>query len=340
MHILRLLLAAAALAERVQEERAPPRVPGLAPAAGFQAALRGPVARPTPGLRAMQPSPRGPRDVAMFGGAGVAPAAPRLRAAAAPRARDAAMFGGGGGGFLGVGTPEVAVIAAVAWAILGPKELFKLTRQAGAFLGEWQQLGQQARDQFQTALETEISEDEASGKTDNRVSNALEPITQELRDAVSQFQTPPPTPFAPSPFADAGPAVAPEPAELEPLGMGAEAPQLSAEEADAMRQQLEKELGDPVSNAANFQEQMSGARNAAVLDEYPADLEAPAPAAPAAPSDGLLLSEEDEYDLQIAEAENALENLRAEKELLALRRKQMEANARRAAAPKKEQWFD
>jgi Sec-independent protein translocase protein TatA len=259
------------------------------------------------------------------------------------------MFGGGGGGFLGVGTPEVAVIAAVAWAILGPKELFKLTRQAGAFLGEWQQLGQQARDQFQTALESEIAEDEATGKTDTRVSNALEPITQELRDAVSQFQTPPPTPFAPSPFADAGPAVAPEPAELEPLGMasspaqGAEAPQLSAEETDAMRQQLEKELGDPVSNAANFQEQMSGARNAAVLDEYPADLEAPSEAAPAAPSDpadGLLLSEEDEYDLQIAEAENALENLRAEKELLALRRKQMEANARRAAAPKKEQWFD
>lgn len=338
MHILRLLLAAAALAERVQEERAPPRVPGLAPAAGFQAALRGPVARPAPGLRAVQPSPRGPRDVAMFGGAGVAPAAPRLRAAAAPRARDAAMFGGSGGGFLGVGTPELAVIAAVAWAVLGPKELFKLTRQAGAFLGEWQQLGQQARDQFQAALETEIAEDELSGKTDTRVSNALEPITQELRDAVSQFQTPPPTPFAPSPFADAGPAVAPE-----PLGMGAEAPQLSAEEADAMRQQLEKELGDPVSNAANFQEQISGARNAAVLDEYPADLEAPseaAPAAPAAPADGLLLSEEDEYDLQIAEAENALENLRAERELLALRRKQMEANARRAAAPEKEQWFD
>ena len=55
------------------------------------------------------------------------------------------MFGpgGGGGGFLGVGAPEMVVIGAVAWALLGPKELYKLAKQAGEFLGEWQQLGQQ-----------------------------------------------------------------------------------------------------------------------------------------------------------------------------------------------------
>ena len=42
------------------------------------------------------------------------------------------MFGpGGGGGFLNLGGPEVLVIGAVAWAILGPKELYKLARQAG-----------------------------------------------------------------------------------------------------------------------------------------------------------------------------------------------------------------
>ena len=38
-------------------------------------------------------------------------------------------FGGSGGGFLNVGTPEMFVVGAVAWAILGPKELFKLAKQ-------------------------------------------------------------------------------------------------------------------------------------------------------------------------------------------------------------------
>lgn len=267
------------------------------------------------------------------------------------------MFGGGGGGFLGVGTPELIVVGAVAWAVLGPKELFKLSRQAGAFLGEWQQLGQQARDQFQSALETEIEEDDAkTGGKASGVSNALEPITQELRDAVSQFQTPPPTPFA-SPF-DTSDSAALDSTEPEPLGMASgpteeaqlaaeSAPEsLSAEEKDALREQLEKDLGNPASNAANFQEQISGSRNAAVLAEYPDDLVAPAPAES-------LLPEEDNYDLAIEEAENRLANLRAEKELLALRRKQMETSARRAAeaqapmeAPEataeaaKGQWYD
>ena len=54
------------------------------------------------------------------------------------------MFGGPSGGFLNLGAPEVIVIGAVAWALLGPKELYRLAREAGSFLGEWQQLGRQA----------------------------------------------------------------------------------------------------------------------------------------------------------------------------------------------------
>eukprot|EP00965_Chrysotila_dentata_P238287 6202402-Pleurochrysis_carterae.AAC.2 len=59
------------------------------------------------------------------------------------RATSPVMFGPGGGGFLNLGAPEVIVIGAVAWALLGPKELYRLAREAGNFLGEWQQLGRQ-----------------------------------------------------------------------------------------------------------------------------------------------------------------------------------------------------
>ena len=34
---------------------------------------------------------------------------------------------------------QVIVIGAVAWVILGPKELFRLSKEAGQFLGQWHQ---------------------------------------------------------------------------------------------------------------------------------------------------------------------------------------------------------
>ena len=86
---------------------------------------------------------------------------------ATPRATPArtggvSMFGGfSNGGFLNLGAPEMVVIGAVAWVVLGPKELFRLAKQAGEFVGQWQQLGQQAKDTFTSALEQEIAEDEA-----------------------------------------------------------------------------------------------------------------------------------------------------------------------------------
>merc|ERR1719440_43785 len=66
----------------------------------------------------------------------------------------------GGGNFLNLGTPEMFVIGAVAWALLGPKELYRLAQEAGKFLGEWQQLGQQAKNTFTEAIEAELREDE------------------------------------------------------------------------------------------------------------------------------------------------------------------------------------
>jgi len=77
----------------------------------------------------------------------------------ASRAVPAQMFGPGGGGFLNLGTPEMFVIGAVAWALLGPKELYRLSREAGSFLGEWQQLGRSAQKTFQDAIDSEMEDD-------------------------------------------------------------------------------------------------------------------------------------------------------------------------------------
>lgn len=67
---------------------------------------------------------------------------------------------GGGGGILNVGTPELIVIGGLAWVLLGPKELLRLSREAGVLIGKLRQLGTEAADQFRDAIEAEVSLDE------------------------------------------------------------------------------------------------------------------------------------------------------------------------------------
>lgn len=67
---------------------------------------------------------------------------------------------GGGGGFLNVGTPELIVIGGLAWLLLGPKELFRLSREAGVLIGNLRKLGTDAADQFRDAIESEMVMDE------------------------------------------------------------------------------------------------------------------------------------------------------------------------------------
>lgn len=197
------------------------------------------------------------------------------------------MFGGPSGGFLNLGTPEMVVIGAVAWALIGPKELYKLARQAGEFLGEWQQLGMQARDTFKDAIEEELREEE---KTKPTASSFSTETPSPLQDLAAD------TPFAPQP-ATAG---------LD----GAST--LSETELDALQAQVADTLGDPAANAAAFQEQISGARNEAVLREYPAELSADDDAGSAVftgedwGAPGMALQDADEALLQteIEEAEN------------------------------------
>ena len=100
--------------------------------------------------------------------------------------------------------------------------------------------------------------------------------------------------------------------------------ELSEERREELRAELEETLGTPEGNAATFAEQMSGETNRKVMEEYPAELAAPAAAVAATGA------EEDLLETRIAMAENDLATLRAESEVLRLRRKQQEAALARA----------
>lgn len=260
--------------------------------------------------------------------------APRTLHSAAPQKRTAgvSMVGGfGGGGFLNLGTPEVIVIGAVAWAVLGPKELFRLAKQAGEFLGQWQSLGQQARDTFTSALEQELAEDEAKKEAEA----APPPAWGETPPAEPATTMASTTAAATGSSSSSIPPLEEYAAAREVAERAADGGELSEAEADALRAGLYDTLGDPESNAANFAEQMSGARNAAVMEKYPEALSADDAVGPSmGPQDGSALdvTSSDELLLQnqIDETENELAMLQAEKRVLALKRQQLEANAERA----------
>lgn len=252
-----------------------------------------------------------------------------LRPAPVPsRAAPAQMFGGlGGGGFLNLGTPELVVIGAVAWALLGPKELYRLAREVGSFLGEWQQLGRQAQQTFRDAIDSEMAEDGQPAGPDSPSSMASR-FREEASEFASKLSGKPAAPVQPmqsvvkQSVGEAPPAVF---SDLDSAYANGE-----IDEA-AMMEQLRATLGDPETNRANFAEQVSGDRNKKVLTESPA----PLPGTEGA----LQVAEEGLLAIQIKEAENMLASLQAEKDVLALRRKQAEANAQRARARAEEEAF-
>jgi Sec-independent protein translocase protein TatA len=93
----------------------------------------------------------------------VRPSQCRVALRSAPAAVQMGLPGfplGGGGGFLNVGTPELIVIGGLAWLLLGPKELFRLSREAGILIGNLRKLGTDAADQFRDAIESEMVMDE------------------------------------------------------------------------------------------------------------------------------------------------------------------------------------
>jgi len=255
--------------------------------------------------------------------------------AARSRTGTVQMFGpgGGGGGFLGVGAPEMVVIGAVAWALLGPKELYKLAKQAGEFLGEWQQLGQQAQRTFKDALESELGAEtlEEFQKLQNPLApRATTSVPREWEQA-GGYDVPPLADYAAS--LDSTNAT-------QSVSQASASPTLQDPE---LVEQLKQNLGDPEQNRDSFLEQISGERNRQVLangfgGDVPSELgpysqfAAEGGAEPAVGGEGVSavqIADENLIETQISEAENQLAMLRAEAQVLALRRKQQEAAAER-----------
>lgn len=66
-----------------------------------------------------------------------------------------------GGGFLGVGPSEVAVIVGVGWFLLGPEKLFSLSRDVGKVLGQLRRTADEAKETLTDAFEVDMAALEA-----------------------------------------------------------------------------------------------------------------------------------------------------------------------------------
>uniref|UniRef100_A0A7S4F1B1 Uncharacterized protein n=1 Tax=Chrysotila carterae TaxID=13221 RepID=A0A7S4F1B1_CHRCT len=250
------------------------------------------------------------------------------------RATSPVMFGPGGGGFLNLGAPEVIVIGAVAWALLGPKELYRLAREAGNFLGEWQQLGRQAQSTFKDALDREMAEEMNKPPDPNSISSKLkaeaEGAISTIRDSLpsldeytAQRATAPPPATTPMPTTPSTAPATKTPAEAKYTPAGAP----DFEPSPEMIAEMKATLGDPETNRANFMQQVSGETNRRVMETG---------AAAASGVSQVQYAEESLIETQIQEAENQLATLRAEAQVLQLRRQQQEAAARRAQQQEEE----
>jgi len=246
---------------------------------------------------------------------------------------DAQMFGPGGGSFLNLGTPEMIVIGAAAWALLGPKELYRLAQEAGKFLGEWQSLGLQAKNTFTEALESELRADEEAQRKEEAAAAPVSDFSQvptmeeleqqrrldelrrqemELTESLSRASTS---------------------QEME------EAPPLTGLADDEFDFSAISDEQGP-ETPSTFQQQLSGETNAAIMEQFPAELSSgDLPGETELGGGGMAdafeaeeISEEEEMlDTRIAEAENMLKMLQTEQKVLELRREQQAANAARAA---------
>jgi len=245
---------------------------------------------------------------------------------ATPKTRhcDAQMGFPGGGSFLNLGTPEMIVIGACAWALLGPKELYRLSAEAGKFLGEWQQLGLQAKNTFTDALESEMREDEEAKKKETE---AAMPVTDfslteleetRARQDAENFQR-----VREQEMEDALPL----------SGLASDDSAFDKFDFDA----IGDELGP--QTPSKFADQMSGDINRAIMDQFPAELGTADLGDLELGGGGLadvfeaeeIREEEDMLYTRIAEAENILKMLATEQKVLELRREQQISNAARAS---------
>lgn len=66
------------------------------------------------------------------------------------------MFLGSDGGLLGVGTPELAVIVLVGYFLLGPTELFKITKQIGNLFSSIRTIATETSKNFESTMEDQL----------------------------------------------------------------------------------------------------------------------------------------------------------------------------------------
>jgi Sec-independent protein translocase protein TatA len=103
-------------------------------------------------------------------------------------ARWTAQFGGG---FLGVGPSEAAVILLVGWFVLGPQKLLTLSRDVGRIVGDLRRAADDAKNTFTEALEIETAaeqeklESEAAEKVNANVDRIGDGLSQAGGDANS-----------------------------------------------------------------------------------------------------------------------------------------------------------
>merc|ERR1719460_3503207 len=100
---------------------------------------------------------------------------PPRRPSCAPRQRYNAPLMFYQGGVLGVGTPEVLVIAAVGYFLLGPEELYRLSKEIGKVVGQAREYVTKSAAEWQATLDGETFE--------FKEVKEIQAAAQELQDA-------------------------------------------------------------------------------------------------------------------------------------------------------------
>lgn len=214
----------------------------------------------------------------------VAPVRVRYLAAQKRRSSTVSMLNVGPSLF-GLGPSEAVVIGLAAYFLLGPKELFKLAKQAGNFLGEWRSLGLDAQRQFQEAMDAEDIRNPI---------NDIREIANEFQAASFQSQFRPPTASSSS--------------VAEPKRYDSIRNEVKQATEESILEDEESEVDEPAASTDSVNVKIRRKEN---------DYETPK----------VLGAEEARLEVEIEQAENALETLRAEANILQLKRKQVEAAA-------------
>mmetsp|Transcript_10664 Transcript_10664/g.20015 ORF Transcript_10664/g.20015 Transcript_10664/m.20015 type:complete len:332 (-) Transcript_10664:41-1036(-) len=98
------------------------------------------------------------------------------------------------GSFFGVGVPEALVVALLGWFLLGPEELYKISKQIGGWLGELRTYIGQAARQYESALDDTSTRQAIEGirqtqQTVSELAGSWRSVTDSLRDPLAISST-------------------------------------------------------------------------------------------------------------------------------------------------------